>query len=63
MFKIMIDGPRNIDGQPSVEVEVPTTPRIGERLAHEPSGIEGDVRDVTYWWSEDGEFMIRVAVR
>ncbi len=64
MIKVRLDGARGNDWNiPSVEVEMPTVPRIGERVAHESSGIEGTVWDVSYLWSESGEFIITVTAR
>lgn len=54
MFKITITGERTMDGEPSVEVEVPFLPRVGDHISHDPSGISGSVKSAGFWWPEDG---------
>lgn len=61
-FEITLIGARTVDGQPSANVRVCSIPRIGERLSHDPSGIEGDVRSVEYWWSDGTRPTLQIIV-
>lgn len=61
-MKITMVGKRSDGGEvPSLEVEVPAIPRIGEYIAVDNvEGLNGRVRNVMYWWGEEGEFVIEV---
>jgi hypothetical protein len=60
MFKITIwRAPNSSASEDSVEVEVPTLPREGDRVSHYPSGIFGHVGDVVFSWDEN----LRIEVR
>lgn len=35
-----------------VSVETPSLPRVGDHVSHEPSGMSGYVKRVSFWWDE-----------
>lgn len=46
---------------PSLEIEMPAIPRIGEYVAVDTvEGLSGRVQNVMYWWGDEGEFVIEV---
>ncbi len=65
MVKVTLAGPREADGsEKTIDVEVPIVPRVDEYISHDPSGLSGTVRNVMYWWPEDGgDLQIEVRVR
>ena len=42
------------------KIDVPFLPRVGEYVSHEPSGLSGTVKAVTFWWPEKGPLHIEV---
>lgn len=61
MFEVTILGPRNETGErPGPKVLVPALPRIGDWIEHEPSGVKGDVKSVSFWWDEHGKLTVTV---
>lgn len=39
----------------SVTVEIPALPPVGAHISHEPSGVNGYVEAVTFYWPENDE--------
>lgn len=63
MFKISIQGPRNDNGNPIVEVTVPVLPMKDTYVSHENRTINGYVKDLEFWWDEKDELRITVFLK
>lgn len=62
MFEITV---KRWNGQEWQTAKMPTPflPRVGDYLDHDQSKITGYVREISFWWDENGKLEILVAVK